>query len=190
MLNLNDFDEGFNDGLRQARKGQKKNFSNFNKLKTFLSKTALDSYIDGVNQGYLDGLREKHLTHLPDSFFSTKQKHQVQKKSNDKDHKSNHLVPNKGDAMNPIIKNQIITLNNLKAFLKKFNESMQITAEQYQRFLDGLADQQMDAQIYQQYQTEFLDETKKRIYDIINNIEESDIKYIERLISHLEETPI
>jgi hypothetical protein len=67
---------------------------------------------------------------------------------------------------------------------------MQTASERYQKFLDDLADQQLDAQIYERYQSEFLDETKSRIASIISKIESEDIPYIERLVGHLEETPI
>ncbi len=90
--------------------------------------------------------------------------------------------------MNPIIENQLDTLRNVKAFLQQFNDNLQISSERYQRFIDDLADQQLDAQIYERYQAEFLDETKSRIQQIIENIESGDIPYIERLIRHLEET--
>ena len=90
--------------------------------------------------------------------------------------------------MNPIIENQIDTLRNLKAFLNQFNENLQTSSERYQRYLDDLADQQLDVQIYERYQAEFLDETRKRIQNIIDNIESGDIPYIERVIRHMEET--
>jgi len=163
MFSTNDFDKGYQDGLSQARKGDKKNYFNFDKLKTFFSSNALDTYMDGVNQGYLDGLREKHLVHKTD-------------------------IAERRNSMNPIIINQVETLRNLKAFLIQFNEALNTGSEHYQQFLDDLADQQLDAQIYNRYQAEFLDETKARIHNIVSNIEENDIPYIERLVAHVEET--
>jgi len=136
MLNFNEQDKGYKDGLKQAREGKRKHYFSFNKLKAFFSSHALDTYIDGVNKGYLDGLREQ----------------------------------------------------NVKAFLQQFIDNLQTSSERYQRFIDDLADQQLDAQIYERYQAEFLDETKSRIQQIIENIESGDIPYIERLIRHLEET--
>ncbi len=162
MFNTNDFDKGWQDGLAQARKGEKKNYSGFDKLKAFFSSNALNTYTEGINQGYLDGLREKHLVHQTE----------------------------RRNSMNPIIGNQVETLRNLKAFLVQFNEALNTSSERYQQFLDDLADQQLDAQIYDRYQAEFLDETKSRIHGIVSNIEGNDIPYIERLIAHLEETPI
>ncbi|MEZ4526928.1 MAG: hypothetical protein R2941_13510 [Desulfobacterales bacterium] len=92
--------------------------------------------------------------------------------------------------MNPIIENQIDSLRSLKAFFHQFNDNLHTSGERYQRFLDDLADQQLDVQIYERYQSEFLDETKSRIQNIIENIESGDVPCIERLIRHLEETPI
>ncbi|MCP4104260.1 MAG: hypothetical protein GY749_01780 [Desulfobacteraceae bacterium] len=189
MLNTNDFDKGYKDGLTQAREGKKKNFFNFSKLKAFLSSNALNTYIDGVNQGYLDGLREKNLVHRATPLISDEQRTQI-KQQFKTGTKNTAAQTSRGNIMNPIIDNQIETLRNLKAFLNQFNDSLKTGSERYQRYLDDLADQQLDAQIYERYQSEFLDETKKRIHDIIENIESNDISYIERIIGHLEDTPI
>jgi len=97
---------------------------------------------------------------------------------------------NRGEHMNPVIEKQIETLNDLKKFLKQFNENMETASTQYQKYLDDLADYDLDAHIYERYQSEFLDETKKRIADIVDNIETNDIPYIEKLIEHFENTPI
>ena len=42
MINTNDFDKGYKDGLKQAREGKKKNFSDFSKLRAFFSSHALE----------------------------------------------------------------------------------------------------------------------------------------------------
>jgi gas vesicle protein len=194
MINTNDFDKGYKDGLEQAREGKKKNFSDFSKLRAFFSSHALDTYIDGVNQGYKDGLREKHLVHKTAPFISEEQRQQIKEQHRRQTETTNRqniaAQTYRGNTLNPIITNQIETLRNLKAFLNQFNENLQTGSERYQRYLDNLADQQLDAQVYERYQSEFLDETKKRIYDIIENIESNDIPYIERIIAHLEDTPI
>lgn len=185
MLNSNDFDKGYKDGLTQAREGRQKNFLSFSKLKAFFSSNALETYIDGVNQGYLDGLKEKNLVHQTAKLTDDTQRDRLKQEF----HKQAQPA-SKGNPMNPIIAHQIETLRNLKAFLNQFNEHMQSSSERYQKFLDDLADQQLDAQIYERYQSEFLDETKSRIASIISKIETEDIPYIERLVGHLEETPI
>ena len=190
MINTNDFDKGYKDGLKQAREGKKKNFSDFSKLRAFFSSNALDTYIDGVNRGYTDGLREKHLVHQTAPLVSDEQRQQTKQQPRTTGRQNIAAKTHRGNTMNPIIANQIETLRNLKAFLKQFNDSLQTGSERYQRFLDDLADQQLDAQVYERYQSEFLDETKKRIHDIIENIESNDIPYIERIIGHLEDTPI
>jgi len=182
MFNTNDFDKGYKDGLTQARECRQKNFFNFSKLKAFFSSNALDTYIDGVNQGYLDGLREKHLVHQISPLINDEQRNHIKQQFQ----KPAQSV-NKGGVMNPIIANQIETLQNLKAFLNQFNENVESASNQYQQYLDDLADQHLDAEIYQRYQSEFLDETKNRIHNIVDNIESNDIPYIQKLIAHFEE---
>ena len=187
MLNFNEQDKGYKDGLKLAREGKKKHYFNFNKLKAFFSSHSLDTYIDGVNKGYLDGLREQHVVHQTAPLIDDRQRREIKQRFADQ----NQPAPPAslgGNAMNPILENQLDTLRNVKAFLQQFNDNLQTASERYQRFIDDLAEQQLDAQIYERYQTEFLDETKSRIQQIIENIESGDIPYIERLIRHLEET--
>jgi hypothetical protein len=159
----------------------------FNKLKAFFSAHALDTYIDGVNKGYLDGLREQHVVHQTAPLIDDRQRQEIKQRFADQTKPSIPASPG-GNAMNPILENQLDTLRNVKAFLQQFNDNLQTSSERYQRFIDDLAEQQLDAQIYERYQAEFLDETKSRIQQIIENIESGDIPYIERLIRHLEET--
>lgn len=184
---FNDEDKGYKDGLKLAREGKKKHYFSFNKLKAFLSSRSLDTYVDGVNRGYMDGLREQHIVHKTAPLIDDRQRREIKRQFTDQN-KSSTPVSTGGNAMNPVIENQLDTLRNVKAFLQQFNDNLQSSSERYQRFIDDLADQQLDAQIYERYQAEFLDETKGRIQQIIENIESGDIPYIERLIRHLEET--
>lgn len=187
MINFNEQDKGYKDGLKLAREGKKKHYFNFNKLKAFFSSHSLDTYIDGVNRGYLDGLREQNIVHRTAPLIDDRERREIKRQFADQA-KSSTPVSYGGTTMNPILENQLDTLRNVKAFLQQFNDNLQTSAERYQRFIDDLAEQQLDAQIYERYQAEFLDETKGRIQQIIENIESGDIPYIERLIRHLEET--
>jgi len=192
MLNSNDYDRGYKEGLKQAREGKKKNFFNFNKLKVFFSSHALDTYIDGVNQGYLDGMRDKHILNKNKFCIDETQNNKIKEQyPTQQPYKEfTPTISSGGNNMNPIFENQIDTLRNLKAFLLQFIDNLQISEERYQKFLDDLSEQQLDMNIYERYQAEFLDETKKSIHSIINNIESGDIPYIERIIQHIEELPI
>ena len=187
MLNFNEQDKGYKDGLKQAREGKRKHYFNFNKLKAFFASHALDTYIDGVNKGYLDGLREQNVVHQTAPLIDDRQRKEIKQQFANQNQPSPPASLG-GNTMNPIIENQLDTLRNVKAFLHQFNDNLQTSSERYQRFIDDLADQQLDAQIYERYQAEFLDETKSRIQQIIESIESGDIPYIERLIRHLEET--
>ncbi len=77
MLNFNEQDKGYKDGLKLAREGKRKHYFHFNKLKAFFSSHALDTYIDGVNKGYLDGLREQNIVHQTAPLIDDRQRQEI-----------------------------------------------------------------------------------------------------------------
>jgi len=109
MINTNDFDKGYKDGLKQAREGKKKNFSDFSKLRAFFSSHALDTYIDGINRGYTDGLREKHLVHQTVPLITDEQRQQIKQQHSSQTRTTGRqniaAQTHRGNTMNPIIEN-------------------------------------------------------------------------------------
>jgi hypothetical protein len=58
-MNFNCYQEGYNDGMKDAMNGKSKNYTGFPKLKSFVTNDAYDSYVNGYNKGYSDGLAKK-----------------------------------------------------------------------------------------------------------------------------------
>jgi hypothetical protein len=56
---LSCYQEGYTNGFNNAMDGKEKNYADFPKRKASISINAYDSYTDGYNHGYLDGLRKK-----------------------------------------------------------------------------------------------------------------------------------
>jgi len=105
MINFNDQDKGYKDGLQLAREGKKKHYFNFSKLKAFFSSHALDTYIDGVNQGYLDGLREKNLVHQTNPFIDDRQRQEIKQQFSHQNKSA--PISTTGGPMTPIIERVI-----------------------------------------------------------------------------------
>jgi hypothetical protein len=59
VISYNCYQEGYNDGFRDAMSGKSKNYTGFPKGKAFISGNAYDTYVDGYNQGYADGMAKK-----------------------------------------------------------------------------------------------------------------------------------
>lgn len=58
-ISLNCFQEGYNNGFNDALKGKSKNYTGFPKGKALLSGNCYDTYVEGYDKGYLDGLRKE-----------------------------------------------------------------------------------------------------------------------------------
>jgi hypothetical protein len=59
-MNFNCYNKGYEDGFSHATSGKSKDYTGFPKLKAFVTNDAYDTYVDGYNKGYSDGLAKKH----------------------------------------------------------------------------------------------------------------------------------
>ena len=59
MISFNCYQEGYNDGFRDAMNGRSKRYTVFTKWKAFVSGHAYDTYVDGYNQAYAAGMSKK-----------------------------------------------------------------------------------------------------------------------------------
>jgi hypothetical protein len=60
-ISFNCFQEGYNNGFRDALNGKSKNYTGFPKAKAAISGNAYDTYVEGYDRGYLDGMRKKNV---------------------------------------------------------------------------------------------------------------------------------
>jgi hypothetical protein len=56
---LSCYHEGYTNGFRDATEGKAKSYADFPEGKASISINAYDSYTEGYNHGYIDGLRKK-----------------------------------------------------------------------------------------------------------------------------------
>ncbi|MDR2498818.1 MAG: hypothetical protein LBD28_05200 [Tannerellaceae bacterium] len=59
MVSFNCYQEGYNDGFRDAMNGKSKSYTGFPKAKAMIAGHAYDTYVEGYNQGYADGMAKK-----------------------------------------------------------------------------------------------------------------------------------
>ena len=58
-MNFNCYQEGYEHGFNHAMRGKSKDYTGFPKLKAFFTNDAYDSYVEGYNKGYGDGLAKR-----------------------------------------------------------------------------------------------------------------------------------
>ena len=57
---FNGYQEGYEHGLEDAQNGISKRYTRFPKLKAFLTDSAYDTYVNGYDDGYKDGMAKKN----------------------------------------------------------------------------------------------------------------------------------
>lgn len=60
IINLDCYQEGYNNGLHDAMNGKSKRYTGFPKGKASVSSHCYDTYCNGYNDGYSDGLAKKN----------------------------------------------------------------------------------------------------------------------------------
>ncbi len=60
LINIDCYQEGYNNGLNDAMNRRSKRYTGFPKGKATLSSHCYDTYVDGYNSGYSDGLAKKN----------------------------------------------------------------------------------------------------------------------------------
>jgi hypothetical protein len=60
IYNPNCSGEGYDNGFKDGEKGKSPDYTGSPKLKSLLSESAVNTYIDGYKEGYLDGKRKSH----------------------------------------------------------------------------------------------------------------------------------
>jgi len=171
--------EGYLEGLRQARAGERKDHRTKGLLQAALQPFdhSFKSYMDGLNGGYAEGLRETNVTHLvtvdpaptaplspPSTPPSTSMRH--------------------------IYEEQAETLRTLQGFLRQFSESLNEHMTQYERYVADLAEHQLDARTVETYESEFLASNRQRIRTLIDKIGDEDIPWLQRQLDHIEDRPL
>ena len=177
--------DGYLEGLRQARAGKRKDHRTIGLMKAAMQPFdgSFKSYMEGLNRGYTDGLREIH-THqkvidTPPPAASKSPSKPAQSTS--------HSRSSNQSTMTDSIGAQIEALEDLKNFLSGFAQTLNDASEEYQRYVTAVGDQGMVERVVQRYEDEFMTPNLNQIRALVSRIEGEDTPYIGREISHLEQ---
>lgn len=178
MFNSNREDEGFKEGLRQARAGEHKDHRTKGLLKAALLPFdhSHQSYMKGLNRGFEEGLKETHVVS------------KVAITSSPSVSSTSTTTQSSRTTMRDTTGYQLEALDNLQRFLGGLAESLGEAAQQYQRFVNELGESGMVERIVHRYEQEFMSPDLHHIRSLIDRIQSEDIPYIRREIDHMEGT--
>jgi hypothetical protein len=177
ILNSDREDEGFLEGLRQARAGEHKDHRTKGLLKAALLPFdhSHQSYMNGLNRGFEEGLKERELQHKV-TF------------SQPPSPASSIPVTPSSTTMRDTTGYQLDALANLQGFLDGLASTLSEAAQQYHQFVAGLGDSGMVERIVHRYEQEFMTPNLHHIRSLIDRIQSEDIPYIRREIDHMDGT--
>lgn len=176
IFNSDKEDEGYLEGLRQARAGERKEYRTTGLVKAAISPFdhSFKSYMKGIDRGFADGLQETHTERKV--TLGESQAHSPGGKST-----------TTTNTMNDSIGAQLESLENLKNFMAEFADTLNDAAEQYRRHVQAVGEQGMVERVVQRYEDEFMTPNLNQIRTLIDTIRSEDVPYIARETEHLEQ---
>jgi hypothetical protein len=137
----------------------------------------LKSFQDGYNTGYTDGLRKKN------QIFAIEDHANVGSILNN-NLKTSNMSKQTSYAY------QIELMEALKSYLDKFQDRLGAVAQNYENRVNDLYESGgMMHETYEDFHTNYLEVTKSKIQDLIDQINDEDIPFVERQIDHLDNRP-
>lgn len=169
------FDRGYKCGLKDGQEGNKRNAPWTEEIKyataLFNREYFWKSFHDGYNTGYLDGQRMRN------KVFNEQKENNTPNKLNSKN------MANRQTSFS----HQIELLESLKSYLHGFQERLAIVAEKYEKQVNDLYDAggMMD-ETFNDFHDNYVEVTKGKIQNLINQINDLDIPFVEKEIDYLE----
>lgn len=168
------YDKGYKCGIEDGKKNNKRNAPWREEIKYLTAVINREhfwkSFHEGYNVGYLDGQR------IRNNVF------------NEQDNQTNNN--NNSNAKNmsrqTSFSHQIELLEDLKSYLHGFQERLAIVAEKYERQVNELYEGGMMDETFNDFHDNYVEETKAKIQALINQINDSDIPFVEKEIDFLE----
>ncbi len=175
MLNSDREDEGFKEGLRQAREGERKDHRTQGLLKAALLPFdhSHQSYMKGLNRGFEEGLKESQINHKV-TVTNT----------------ASPAVPTRtaSTTMRDTTGYQLEALDDLQRFLSGLAETLGTAAQDYHRYVAALGESGMVERIVHRYEQEFMMPNLNHMRSLIDRIQSEDMPYIRREADHMEGT--
>ena len=187
ILNSNDYKRGFEDGKADAMAGHNKNYS-LSGGKFVLGVIPIpsakfmfhdDKVIDSYNRGYNDGYETAMKTKLTSEVSHT-QPIRTEIISN------NNNTNLSGMAQQTTYSYQIELAEGLKSYLHNFQDRLGAVAQNYRDKGNQLHDAQMMGEDFANFSQNYIEVTVQKIQELINQINECDIPFVEKLINYLE----
>ncbi len=180
----NDYKRGFERGRKDALENKEK-WDFKSSLASGLSwkfalhgSIAIDTFTEGYNKGYEEGLKEKNVVRKVEIVEKPKQKIEIKKSF------SNNLNNN---TMNQNYEHQLQALENLLSFLNQFQQDLGDRMRQYNDQVYGLRQSGLEQHISDNYDQNFCMPTNQKIYNIIENFEQRDFPFIKENIERVKE---
>lgn len=172
ITNSNDYKRGWEDGRKAAVAGENKDYSHMGKSWKFVihGNKALDTYIQGYNDGYTVGIKEKNVTHkvqiLNDNDMSQQAKGQ--------------------DFLR-----ELEALTDLNDFLVYFYDRVMHVQNQYKGYIQVMIDTGVPKQQCDVYTKEYFSQDEQNFKALLNKIENNDLPrikgYIDQISGQLQE---
>jgi hypothetical protein len=179
LFNSNDFllgkQHGFDDGIN----GKDKNFlrMGLSSKGVIHGQKAYDTYIAGYNAGYELG---SSLSVMGLNKKSVQKGLGIQS--------SSLLTLNPTRPMTQVIIGQIEMLESLKSFLGTIRDQLEGSKSTLANYLDGLDGEGLDAPLLEKFR-DYYDNQKMKLEGLVQEIDEEEIPYTERVIEYLSNIP-
>jgi len=180
ILNSNDYKRGFEDGKTAAMAGKDKSYIRSGMSLKFAihGSHAIDTYNKGYNDGYETAMKAKLASEV-----SQTQPIRTEIINNNNNLNSTSM------ARQTSFSYQIELAEGLKSYLHGFQDRLGAVAQNYQAKGNELHDAQMMDETFEDFAQNYIASTVQKIQELINQINECDIPFVEKYIDYLESNP-
>jgi hypothetical protein len=176
MTNSDKYDKGWEQALKDAKAGKKRNKLNLKNFVKAIFAWDSNTYVDTYIQGYSEGYREYEKEQLKSNF---------RKEKNIKTNSNKPIINTKNRnimSANQSLHLQLEQLEELHFFLNSFKDVIQAKMGNYQNKVDNIYSNGLASEVYNKFQTEHINETRALVSQIINLIDESSIPFVQQNI--------
>ena len=180
ILNSNDYKRGFADGKNDAKLKNDKNYIRSGMSLKFAihGSHAIDTYNKGYNDGYETAMKAK----LASEVSQTQPiKTEIIN--------SNNNINSVSMSRQTSFSYQIELAEGLKSYLHGFQDRLGAVAQNYKAKGNELHDANMMDETFEDFAQNYIEVTVQKIQELINQINECDIPFVEKYIDYLESNP-
>lgn len=186
ILNSNDYKRGFIQGKLDAQNGKDKSYIKSGVSLKFAihGENAINTYIEGYNAGYLEGLKKD----IPQKveIINKEQKQETFTFNKNKQYFNNNFQ-NSNNMSLQRIELQLDALHQLKGFIHEFEEELKTRMSNYNDRVYALRQAGLPDEVSSNYDANYCIPTNSKIFQIIESMEQRDIPYISKLIADFEQ---